>query len=154
MKVLEIHDSFNKPYSDPDLSKYNGRILSEAEKTRLSTKVSNNFSTLQGVVNTLQALSKGTYDLDGKDPIQKVQSLMKTATGCFGAVGGEGIHEIIGEHAANIVKITGEDEVVNKVTSLFQQSGGKVSGSSNLGHNVGGLGTKMAGKQLKPDIEI
>jgi len=154
MKVLEIHDSFNKPYSDPDLNKYNGRILSEAEKTRLSTKVSNNFSTLQDVVHTLQALSKGTYSLDGKDPIQTVKSLMKTATGCFGAVGGEGIHEIIGEHAANIVKTTGEDEVVNKTTSLFQQSGGKVSGSSNLGHNVGELGTKMAGKQLKPDIEI
>ena len=151
MKIIELHNSCKTPVSDMNLAPYNNTKLTESELARISSKVSSNFQKLQEVIDTLQTLSQGKGTI-GEHPIEQVENLLSTAAKCFNPIGGEGIHEIIGEHAANLVKVKAEEEVIEPTKSMFQQSGGKVSAHSNLGANTGT--GKMQGKQLKSDIEI
>ena len=152
-KVLETYELTGKPIVDPDLKNYNSWQLTPQERARLSQKLSSNIEKLKEIIQELNTMSKGEA-VSTKDGIKKPKTLLKSASSCFGTLGGEGIHEVIGEHSANLIKVRGKQEVVDRATMSFQQAGWKVTATSNSGQNVGLAEGKMKGQQKKPDINI
>ena len=158
-RIIALYQQTGYPISDSFLAKYNNEKINV---NQFNAKVETNLTNLEGIIQALASAGvseKGTsihgiYQKDeGSKGIYSPQKLLSLAIAAFNNIGSEGIHESltafgaskVGEHALKIRQ---------EATDTFINSGFRVIGSSNEGQNKGIVGTKMEGKQLKPDVKI
>lgn len=165
-RCIELKEQAGKPFTGKGVERYNNHFLSSVDQKQIKNKVMTNMKNLEIIIGNLRNLASGgksgkieTVNKKGeKVIIDTPRGLLSLASsGVFNPVGGEGIHEPIVAHVANVVKYKGYTEVLDPIKKIF----GSVSHFYLKGQTdgVGGVlkdleGTKMEGKQVKPDINL
>ena len=158
-KIISLYNQSGNPVNAPE---FQGQtlILPSSVQTENSNKVQTALSNLEQIISVLQSIAgggKGALTGVGKDnrTITNPTEILRLAVSAFNNIGSEGIHEPLAAHIANVVKLKGNTEVIDVVDKMFRSvSGFSVHGESYMTANLGAKGTKMAGAQLKPDIEL